>query len=523
MSSLWLLPATSALSTLFLQSESAQPSPPATSLRPVVFRPSPVQCPAEDSRLICSLSIASVAVLPLFGGSPLSSPLEDLNALVRTHIQSTLTRLGNNSSRAIDALTADLRELIGNGMLTLGAKVGGVEDGKLVARLVSIWLFFFSGVVPYVEGVFLPLGNIRRTGAGGGSSSLGTGGGTNTPNMGGGGGLPLTPDPSRAGSSSAVPTREPTSSIDVRLHLLTSFLLSILRPLLNRVIPLVSPPNPNPDPDPPSPPSADHLGKLQQMVLVLMTQADPDIVGRPGEVGDGFEREGLEGLLRAIQRAREGEGANRDSAGGGGRSRGSGATVSGTDKLDRRGGWIAGRRKRPDPPGHHDSFTSATSHQSNTPTATAQGSPENQPIRLPPSISTSSATPRALPRNLQRNSSLQHSGTPTSSLFSLPSHHTITNHQTSSASSTLTAKQAAGAHGGGIATFSSTLTGATPRMRRQLSAQAGGGERREEDESEEEQYLDSLRSPDLRGGGGGGSSGGSQSPGGGSRRHSWVS
>ncbi|KAL7415408.1 HbrB-like protein, partial [Mrakia frigida] len=89
----------------------------------------------------------SQSVLPLFNGSPLHSPLEDLNSLVATHIKSTLSRLPNNPSRAFDVLTNDLRELIASGMLTLDQKVQNVEDEKLVARIVSTWTFFFSAVV----------------------------------------------------------------------------------------------------------------------------------------------------------------------------------------------------------------------------------------------------------------------------------------------------------------------------------------------------------------------------------------
>jgi hypothetical protein len=54
-------------------------------------------------------------------------------------------------------LCDEINELLKNGMLTLNAKLGDVPDEKLVSRLVEVWSFFFGTVLPYFEGVFLPL------------------------------------------------------------------------------------------------------------------------------------------------------------------------------------------------------------------------------------------------------------------------------------------------------------------------------------------------------------------------------
>lgn len=54
-------------------------------------------------------------------------------------------------------LCDEIHELLNNGMLTLNAKLGDVPDEKLVSRLVEVWSFFFGTVLPYFEGVFLPL------------------------------------------------------------------------------------------------------------------------------------------------------------------------------------------------------------------------------------------------------------------------------------------------------------------------------------------------------------------------------
>jgi hypothetical protein len=42
-------------------------------------------------------------------------------------------------------------------MLTLNAKLATIDDEKLVSRLVELWGFFWQQVLPYVEGVLLPL------------------------------------------------------------------------------------------------------------------------------------------------------------------------------------------------------------------------------------------------------------------------------------------------------------------------------------------------------------------------------
>lgn len=95
-----------------------------------------------------------VLVLPLFNGEPLRIPIEDLNQLVKRHIQSVVS---NSPARAIATLENETSELIGSGMDTLNGKLVGVEDDKLVGRVVELWGFFWDQVLPYVEGVLLPL------------------------------------------------------------------------------------------------------------------------------------------------------------------------------------------------------------------------------------------------------------------------------------------------------------------------------------------------------------------------------
>ena len=75
---------------------------------------------------------------------------EDLNTLVKRHIQSIVS---NSPPKAIATLEAETSELIGSGMDTLNGKLAGIEDDKLIGRVVELWGFFWDQVLPYVEGV----------------------------------------------------------------------------------------------------------------------------------------------------------------------------------------------------------------------------------------------------------------------------------------------------------------------------------------------------------------------------------
>lgn len=75
---------------------------------------------------------------------------EDLNVLVKRHIQAVVSAA---PSRAVATLENDTAELIAQGMVTVNAKLKGVEDEKLVARVVEVWGFFWDQVLTYLEGV----------------------------------------------------------------------------------------------------------------------------------------------------------------------------------------------------------------------------------------------------------------------------------------------------------------------------------------------------------------------------------
>ncbi|WWC90579.1 uncharacterized protein L201_005515 [Kwoniella dendrophila CBS 6074] len=181
-------------------------------------------------------SLLTVHVLPLFAGSALKTPLEDLNHLCHSHIISTSQRYP--PARIVSLLTADLREFIASGMLTLKAKFETLEEGKVVSRAAEVWIFFWAQVLPYVEGVFLPFTQLR--------------------------------DVPTSSSSSYLTTL--SSSIPVRHLILSGFLLHILLPLLPRLVPqITNPPSPTLNSYPP--PTTTELSKILQMSLVLSTQA----------------------------------------------------------------------------------------------------------------------------------------------------------------------------------------------------------------------------------------------------------
>lgn len=75
---------------------------------------------------------------------------EDLNVLVKQHIQGIVIAA---PLKAMSTLEHDASDLVSSGMVTLNAKLSGIEDEKLVSRVVEIWGFFWDRILPYLEGV----------------------------------------------------------------------------------------------------------------------------------------------------------------------------------------------------------------------------------------------------------------------------------------------------------------------------------------------------------------------------------
>ncbi|BEI87489.1 uncharacterized protein CcaverHIS019_0102070 [Cutaneotrichosporon cavernicola] len=205
-------------------------------------------------------SLLTVHVLPLFAGSPLKTAIEDLNHLCNSHIVTTSQR--TPASRLIGVLTADLRDFIASGMLTLKAKFDTIDEAKVVSRAAEVWSFFWSQILPYIEAVFLPLSQVRDI-------------------------------PTSATARPLAIVQQPP--IAVRHILLSGFLVHILLPLLPRLIPLLTAVEPGPD-----------LPRLLQMCLVLSTQARYSSFYTPREPGEAEAHdletsESVDELARAVR------------------------------------------------------------------------------------------------------------------------------------------------------------------------------------------------------------------------------
>ncbi|KAF8348114.1 HbrB-like-domain-containing protein [Amanita rubescens] len=196
-----------------------------------------------------------VHVLPLFNGEPLRIPIEDLNTLVKRHIQAVVS---SSPPRALVTLEQDTSELIASGMVTLNAKLMEIEDEKLVARIVEIWGFFWDNVLTYVEGVLLPLQTDPLL------SSL-----YRPPKAHHRATSPSRQNTAQTMFSSSISNVSPTH-IDVRSIALRSFRDKVILPLFERLYARLALPNRQ---DNVLESAAHHQPRLQQMLLVLSAQS----------------------------------------------------------------------------------------------------------------------------------------------------------------------------------------------------------------------------------------------------------
>ncbi|KAG0708340.1 HbrB-like-domain-containing protein [Suillus ampliporus] len=225
-----------------------------------------------------------VHVLPLFNEEPLRVPIEDLNALVRRHIQ---TVLAVSPSKTLATLETDARELIAAGMVTLNAKLANISDEILLGRVIEIWAFFWDQILPYIEGVLLPLQtdplltSLHRTQKQHRTSS-----------------------PTRQGSklntSSTISSLSPT--IDVRSVALCAFRDRVVLPIHGRLQNLLSPPLGK---DMLARLSPFRQPRLQQMLLVLTSERrvrspSPPLSLHPPIVQPSAGEAAIESLLRLV-------------------------------------------------------------------------------------------------------------------------------------------------------------------------------------------------------------------------------
>lgn len=90
-------------------------------------------------------------LLVVFEAEDLRLPVEDLNRVVTMHIQYCLAR------RSPNIIVDDLRELLATGFSSLDQTLRKTPEDRLIPSLVELWIFTFTGILPYMQAVFLPL------------------------------------------------------------------------------------------------------------------------------------------------------------------------------------------------------------------------------------------------------------------------------------------------------------------------------------------------------------------------------
>ncbi|KAF5102271.1 hypothetical protein D0Z00_000454 [Geotrichum galactomycetum] len=108
----------------------------------------------EDTAYVAEESWSYIQswVMPIFKGEGLRVPVEKVNYVLTLHLESRIQQ----GAKARDML-AEFRDLTKQGMLKLDVPKLNMVNAKFLQRLVDIWQFFFSQVLPYWEAVFLPL------------------------------------------------------------------------------------------------------------------------------------------------------------------------------------------------------------------------------------------------------------------------------------------------------------------------------------------------------------------------------
>uniref|UniRef100_V5EKJ9 Phosphoglycerate mutase n=1 Tax=Kalmanozyma brasiliensis (strain GHG001) TaxID=1365824 RepID=V5EKJ9_KALBG len=186
--------------------------------------PASMVFPAGPNTSSDTWQMICIRVLPLFNGEALRTSIEDLNEMVSLHVRRTLDR---GQSHAVESLTLDIMSLASTGILTINSKLQGLEDTRLLLRLVEVWTFFLGQVLPYCEACFLPIQTdaaIRSLIAT--SSSYGAAAGGGASNIVG---------PFNTSSAFAPSNAVATQRIDVRRLLLIVFRDQVLFPIQERL------------------------------------------------------------------------------------------------------------------------------------------------------------------------------------------------------------------------------------------------------------------------------------------------
>jgi len=90
-------------------------------------------------------------LLVVFEAEDLRLPIEDLNRIVSMHIQYCIAR------RSPNIIVDDFRELLLTGFSSIDQTLRKTPEDRLIPSLVELWMFTFTGILPYLQAVFLPL------------------------------------------------------------------------------------------------------------------------------------------------------------------------------------------------------------------------------------------------------------------------------------------------------------------------------------------------------------------------------
>lgn len=277
-----------------------------------------------------------IRVLPLFNGEALRTSIEELNEMVSLHVRKTLER---SQAHAIKSLTLDLMSLTATGTLTLNAKLQGLDDAKLLLRLVEVWTFFLGQVLPYCEGCFLPFqtdSTLRSFIAASSTSSGGSGGAGPF-----GGSANVTASVAAsilAGAANGMDLQR----IDVRKILLLVFRDQVLMPIYERLFYLFA-----------------HLSELDPAFLAVHDASSSAAAGGHDGIkqvslrllqmisvlasilSEDEAQEAMNNLLRALRLGTKSTAAGRSRGPGEGQAR----ATSPTQRINRRG-WMAQKARK---------------------------------------------------------------------------------------------------------------------------------------------------------------------------------
>ncbi|WBW74803.1 Protor-like protein [Schizosaccharomyces osmophilus] len=96
-------------------------------------------------------SILETEVCTLYNWESLHYTIEDLNGILVLHLQSCVRE------RTMDLFTSHLDSLFPKATNKLSESLFLIPEEYFLSKLLEIWPFFLSSILPYIEGIFLPI------------------------------------------------------------------------------------------------------------------------------------------------------------------------------------------------------------------------------------------------------------------------------------------------------------------------------------------------------------------------------